>query len=111
MLGRATPADWDTETGETSDDGPIVNGQTVIAFTKEMHSGQLRIAERFATAYAQKLKYVHGISWHYWAGTHWVEDKDGKVRRRVISLLKEIRHEAVDLVPKARDALLADVRR
>lgn len=104
--GADTPADWDTETGET------VEGANVLAFTKEMHSGQLRIAERFVNAYSNKLLYVHGIGWHYWSGTHWKEDKDGKVRRRVISLLKEIRHEAVDMqVPKQRDALLADVKR
>lgn len=104
--GQETPQDWDTETGET------VEGAAVLPFNKEMHSGQLRIAERFVGAYADKLLYVHGIGWHYWSGTHWMEDKDGKVRRRVISLLKDIRHEAVDMLnAKQRDALLGDVKR
>lgn len=105
VIGAETPQDWDTETGET------VDGENVLQFNKEMHSGQLRIAERFVNAYSNRLLYVHGIGWHYWAGTHWMEDKDGKVRRRVISLLKEVRHEAVDLQAKPRDALLADVKR
>lgn len=87
------------------------DGANVLRFNKEMHSGQLRIAERFVNAYAWKLLYIHGIGWHYWCGTHWTEDKDGKVRRRVISLLKEIRHETVDMEPKKRDALLSDVKR
>lgn len=93
------------------DDGLPVTDDNVLPFTKEMHSGQLRIAERFVTAYANRLLYVHGIGWHYWCGTHWTEDKDGKVRRRVIALLKEIRHEAVDMLPKQRDTLLGDVKR
>lgn len=105
--GYETPVDWDTETGETVDAPP----DNVLPFTKEMHTGQLRIAERFVRAYSWKLLHVHGLGWYYWAGTHWKEDKDGKVRRRLISLLKEIRHEAVDLEPKERDRLLGDVKR
>lgn len=93
---------------EYPDDEPADN---VIPFNKEMHSGQLRIAVRFVTAYAHKLLYVHGIGWHYWSGTHWVEDRDGKVRRRVITLLREIRHEAADMLPKQRDSLWSDVKK
>ncbi len=103
MIDREPPDD-----GDIPDDIPAEN---VLQFTREMHSGQLRIAERFVTAYSNKLLYVHRIGWHYWAGTHWMEDMDGKVRRRVVSLLKETRHEAVELAPKPRDALLADVKR
>lgn len=80
--------------------------------TREVHSGQLRIAERFVRAYTDKLLFIHGLGWHYWCGTHWVEDKDGKARRRLIELLKQIRHEAADMLEaKERDALLADARR
>jgi putative DNA primase/helicase len=88
-------------------DEPTAN---VLPFNKEMHSGQLRIAERFVNRYAHKLLYVHGHGWHYWTGTHWVEDENGKVRRRVVTLLKEIRHETVDMASKGRDALLKDVK-
>ncbi|OXM73077.1 MULTISPECIES: DNA primase family protein [Amycolatopsis] len=96
-------------------DGAVQEAQSdeaqVLPFNKEMHSGQLRIAERFVRAYGHKLLFVHGIGWHYWTGTHWVEDKDGKARRRVIALLKDIRHESVDMPPKQRDQLLADVKK
>lgn len=100
-----TPMDVATDDVPPTDDN-------VLPFGKEMHSGQLRIAERFVTAYANRLLYVHGIGWHYWSGTHWTEDKDGLVRRRLVSLYKEIRHEAADIAePKRRDALLSDVKR
>lgn len=79
---------------------------------REWHTGQLRIAERFVKAYSDKLLYVHGIGWHHWEGTHWQEDKDGGARRRVVDLLKRIRHESADISDaKERDALLADVKR
>lgn len=135
MIGYETPTDWDTETGATeyAVDGlgpsPVGHGPTTAAplptpqpvadddnvlpfgFGKEMHSGQLRIAERFVRAYTNKLLFVHGLGWHYWCGTHWAEDRDGKARRRVVSLLKEIRHETVGMEPKERDRLLVDVKK
>ncbi|EMD29634.1 DNA primase family protein [Amycolatopsis azurea] len=83
----------------------------VLPFRKEVHTGQLRIAERFANAYSGQLLYIHGMGWHYWSGTHWVEDRDGKARRRLISLLKDIRHESVDMAQKDREALLSDVKK
>lgn len=86
-------------------------GATVLPFTKEVHTGQLRVAERFVSRYAHRLMFVHGIGWHHWSGTHWAPDQDGKVFRRVVDLLKHIRHEAVDLDPKRRDALLGDVKK
>lgn len=80
---------------------------------REWHTGQLRIAERFVKAYSDKLLFVHGLGWHHWAGTHWQEDRDGGARRRVVDLLKAIRHEAAETTEdnKARDALLGDVKR
>ncbi|GAB3459124.1 phage/plasmid primase, P4 family [Actinophytocola sediminis] len=76
-----------------------------------MHTGQLRIAERFVAAYARRLLFVHGVGWHTWWGTHWVEDRDGEARRAVVKLLKDLRHESVELAKEERDRLLADVRK
>jgi putative DNA primase/helicase len=78
---------------------------------KDIHSGQLRIAERFVAGYAWRLLFVHGLGWHYWTGTHWTEDKNGKSRRRVVGLLKKLRHESVNMADKQRDRLLSDVKR
>jgi putative DNA primase/helicase len=91
---------------------PDVESSNVLPFTaKEMHRGQLRIAERFVKRYAGELLYVHGHGWHYWAGTHWCEDDTEKVRRRVTALLKETLHEAVEMSPSvARTDLFKDVR-
>jgi putative DNA primase/helicase len=99
-----TPADWDPETGQTWDVGNVVH-------LREMHSGQLRVAERFVAAYAHRVLHVHGIGWHHWADTHWVEDLDGEVRRRVVQLLKDLRHESVEMSKEDRERLLSDVRK
>jgi putative DNA primase/helicase len=95
---------------EPPDDQDTVDN--VIPLKPEIqHSGQLRISEKFRDWYSHKLLYVHGIGWHHWAGTHWVEDEDGKVRRRVIAALKKLRHEAVDMRKKEDgEALLKDVK-
>lgn len=121
MIGHETPTDWDTETGEATyaDVIPLPNEPSTeddepsgaLPFGKEWHSGQLRIAERFVTAYAHRLLFIHGIGWHYWSGTHWVEDKNGKARRRVVALLKEIRHEAVDMPANKGTALRKDAEK
>jgi putative DNA primase/helicase len=110
--GREAPADWDTETGYT-DYGtpPEPVDDNVIPIGKEMHSGQLRIAERFVSRYSNRLMYVHGLGWHCWNGTHWAEDKNDRPRRRVVELLKVLRHEAVEMADKERDRLVSDVRK
>lgn len=79
--------------------------------TQEMHSGQLRVAERFVAAYSNRLMYVHGLGWFCWNGTHWAEDKNDRPRRRVVDLLKVLRHEAVEMVEKERDRMISDVRK
>lgn len=96
---------WQTDTDK------IWDTSNVVHLGREMHTGQLRIAERFVAAYAHQVLYVHGIGWHYWADTHWVEDRDGEIRRRLVKLLKDLRHESVDLAKEDRDRLLADVKK
>lgn len=104
MIGKETPSDWNPETGEVQWDS------NVLPFPlKEMHSGQLRIAERFVGAYSHKLLFVHGIGWHTWCGTHWVEDRDGESRRAVVKLLKDLRHESVEMSKDEQKRLLSDV--
>lgn len=98
-----------TQNLRTPEGEGVADGDTLS--TREVHSGQLRIAERFVKAYADKLLFVHGIGWHFWAETHWQEDRDGKAHRRVVELLKALRHEAVDLEGKEKDKLLSDVKR
>lgn len=106
MIGKETPSDWDPETGAETWDNNVVPFPA-----KEMHSGQLRIAERFVAAYAHRLLFVHGLGWHTWCGTHWVEDRDGESRRAVVKLLKDLRHESVDMTKEDRDRLLSDVKK
>lgn len=103
--GSETPADWDPETGQ------VYDTTHNVVHLRELHTGQLRIAERFVAANAHRVLHVHGIGWHHWSGTHWVEDRDGEARRRVVQLLKDLRHEAVELPKAERESLLGDVKR
>lgn len=91
--------------GRPDDDVPAV------PVVREMHSGQLRIAERFVAAFSNRLLYVHGIGWHSWTGSHWVADRDGEARRKTIQLLKTLRHESVDMGKSEQERLLADVKK
>lgn len=51
--------------------------------------GELRFARLLAHDQQNKLLHVHGIGWHYWAGTHWAVD-EGEViaKNAVIELLR-----------------------
>lgn len=102
--GRETPSIWGDE--------PRQAASNVVHIGREMHTGQLRIAERFVAAYANQLLYIHGTAgWHHWAGTHWVEDRDGTTRRGLVKLYKDLRHESVDLPKEDRDRLITDVKK
>lgn len=88
-------------------DGVVID----LGIGKDVHSGQLRIAEKFVAEYTGQLLHVHGIGWHHWSGTHWVEDRNGRARRRVVKLYKKLRHDSVSLDKDDRDRLLSDVKK
>jgi putative DNA primase/helicase len=92
----------------TADNVVSIKGKAV---DDDVHRGQLRIAERFVKRYADELLYVHGLGWHYWGGTHWIEDKNGKARRRVTAHLKELITAAWRLEGDEREAMFKDIRK
>lgn len=61
----------------------------------EQHSGQVRFAYRLARSHVDRLLFVHGIGWHYFDGTRWVEDTAGYARRAVLDVLREALGESV----------------
>lgn len=77
----------------------------------EQHRGQLRLAYRLAASHADRLMFVHGIGWHYWARSHWAEDERGEAKRAVAEVLRDALDEAVKLDSDQRDKLIADVRK
>lgn len=93
-LGAVPPLEPSDPEPDQHDAAAAAEGAEGAARRREMHTGQLRIAERFVLRYAGELMYVHQIGWHSWNGTHWEEDKNDRPRRRVVALLKEIRLEA-----------------
>lgn len=61
----------------------------------EKHRGQARIAYRLAATYGGRLMYVHGIGWHEWDGTRWIEDQTGAATRAVLDVLRDALAESL----------------
>ncbi len=68
--------------------------------------GQVRIAYRLAREHRGRILHVHGLGWHTWDGTRWVEDQRGAATRAVLDTLR------IALAESLTDKdLRADVRR
>jgi putative DNA primase/helicase len=65
------------------------------AIEAAVHSGQVRKALRLAASYANKLKYVNGIGWHYYDATRWAYDDCGRAPRAVLAVLQTALGESV----------------
>lgn len=81
------------------------------AGAREVHRGQLRIAERLAVAHVDQLLHVTGLGWHRWDGHRWILDDAGAATRAVMATLKRALRDAVEMDKDARASLQADVRR
>lgn len=55
----------------------------------EQHRGQVRLAYRLARKYPTDLMHVHGIGWHVWDGTRWVEDTIGAAKQAVCETYRD----------------------
>lgn len=62
----------------------------------EMHSGQVRIANRFAERNTHRLIHVYGIGWHYWDGTRYAFDDRGRAHHAVVQTLKAALEDSLD---------------
>ncbi len=51
-------------------------------------------AERLVGRHGHDLKFVYGIGWFVWSGTHWRRDKTGEVERRAKETVRSIHEEA-----------------
>lgn len=52
------------------------------------HRGQPRFAYLLAKYYGDRLMYVHGLGWHAYDGTRWIEDT-GEAKRAVLQLVRQ----------------------
>lgn len=66
-----------------------------VSGSGEQHSGQVRMAYRLARSHVDQLLYVHGIGWHAWDGTRWIEDVRGAAQRAVLEVLRDALAESV----------------
>jgi len=78
---------------------------------REMHRGQLRMAERLTAQHANTLRYAHGLGWLIWDGTRWAPDADGGAMRAAIDTVKAAIYELAELEGDARKQLMRDISR
>lgn len=80
----------------------------------ELHSGQLKFAERFARRYGDRYLHAHGIGWHEWDGQRWAECRDGAEVRAVVYLVKAAWREDLAVTAAGSDerkAAIKDIQR
>lgn len=81
---------WSIDADRYDEDGRLTSGEV-----GEKHSGQVRMAYRLARTHRDQLLHVHGIGWHYFDGTRWVEDTNGHAERAVLEVLSAALAESV----------------
>ncbi len=64
------------------------------AAANELHRSQLRLAERLAARYGERLRHAHGLGWLVWDQTRWARDVDGEPMRAAIAVVKQAAQEA-----------------
>ena len=74
----ATPAQYDRLFGTTEEVEPSIEVEPVVEIAERDLGTDLDASLRFATACADKLRYVPGIGWHFWDGRRWAEDHAGR---------------------------------
>lgn len=92
-MGEKCMVRWD-DTGRTeyTDRGTLIDPSLPErpdqAPTSE-HRGQVRMAYRLAAGeHRDQLMHVHGLGWHVWDGTRWIEDDRGAAKRAVLDELR-----------------------
>lgn len=75
------------------------------------HRGQLRMAERFVTEHADRLRFVHGIGWHQWDGARWKADEERADMQAAVATVKAALVSLAELPKQARDDLYQDARK
>lgn len=68
------------------------------------HDGQLYMAERFVYDHSGNLRFVHGLGWYLWTGTHWRADDERADLRAVRHTLKLALRSLADLDDKEERA-------
>lgn len=80
---------------------PSKNGHK-SSIEKEIDKTQLGIADRFCKAYQNDFKYVDGIGWFSWTGTHW-EQNESLARVAMRKIVEQILEQAKTLEKQAID--------
>lgn len=75
------------------------------------HGGQVRFAEAFVREHADAMRYVHGLGWHLWTGSHWKADEERHDIRLATRTLKSALRTMDRLNPQDRDDLVKDVKK
>lgn len=65
-----------------------------VAGLEELHRSQLRLAERLAAQYGDRLRHAHGLGWLVWDQTRWARDIDAAPMRAAIAVVKQAAQQA-----------------
>lgn len=78
----------------------------------ERHSGQVRMAYRLAARHRDELLHVNGIGWHYWDGSRWAFDDEGRAKRTALNVLRAAWGEAFSLSDREQQKrLISDIKK
>lgn len=85
--------------------------KAAVAATPVRHSGQVRFAEAFVREHTDHLRFVHGLGWHLWTGSHWKADEERADIRAAMVTIKSALRTVDQLNPQDRDDLVKDVKK
>jgi putative DNA primase/helicase len=94
---------------DTTTTRPPTKGRRTVRSVK--HRGQLRMAERFIREHGDSLRYVHGLGWHEWDNSRWLQDEKRADMAAAVDTIKNALRELEDLEGQERDDLYKDVRK
>jgi putative DNA primase/helicase len=78
---------------------------------KTLTRGQTRMALMYLADNHKRVRYVPGLEWHVWSGTHWKPDDTGSPKRLAIQTVINARTEAAHMEnPHERKELWADTK-
>lgn len=75
------------------------------------HGGQVRFAEMFVRQHAEHLRFVHGLGWYMWTGSHWRADEERADMRAALATIKGAIRGLAELTGDDRDKLYKDIKK
>jgi len=94
---------WMAEQENAVDDlEPETNGRAnpnrlKITTLEDIATTELEVAETVFQSDGEDFRFVRGMGWFTWKGTHWAPDESAELERRIIKMLRAMQIAAVNL--------------